>query len=157
MAKEYDELDTNGNVIRMRFKPTPGYIVPEGHSLVPHTMPLHIAKVLRKEYIETERNRHCFKNVQALGYTWQADKRSQELITSAIQFATLGISPTPLTWRTFNNEDISVTLDDLKTIATAMVAQTQQAYTMSWQYKQQISVASTLEEVEMVVWDANTV
>ncbi len=153
MSKEFDELDSNGNVVRMRFKPQPGYIVPENHSLVPHVVPLYIAKVLKKEYIETERNKHCFKNVSALGYTWQADKRSQELITSAIQFATLGISPTPLTWRTFNNEDIEVSLDDLKTIASAMILQTQEAYTMSWNYKQQINNATTIEELETVVWE----
>lgn len=152
MSREFDEIDSNGNIIRMRFKPTPGYIVPPTHSLVPHTMPLHIAKVLRKEYIETERNKHCYRNVSAIGYVWQADKRSQELITSAIQFATLGISPTPITWRTLDNQDINVSLEDLKIIATAMMAQTQEAYAISWERKLSIDNAASIQEVEEIVW-----
>ena len=45
------------------------------------------AKAAKKRQIETERDAACEQPVAALGRTWDADKRSQELLNGAIALA----------------------------------------------------------------------
>lgn len=115
-------------------------------------MPLSIVKVQRKAAIEAARDAACFADVAALSRTWQADKRSQELLGQAIALAGAGL-PLPAVWRDAGNADMTVTaLADLLAIAGAMAAQTQAAYAHSWALKAQIDAAATAAEVDAVVW-----
>jgi hypothetical protein len=109
---------------------------------------LAAAKAKKKARIESERDAQCEKPVQALGRTWDADKRSQELLASAITIAQAG-GPLPVVWRDYDNDNMQVTsIDDLLAIATAIAAQTQTAYTKSWARKEAVDAAQTLDEVE---------
>lgn len=151
MKQLFDEIDASGNVMASGILLVPGLTLPEGHQWVPHLPSIETVKAEKKLEIETRRNYFCFKPVDAIGYTWQSDQRSQDLINSAILLAQLNISQ-PTTWRTLDNQDIVVTLDDLKAIASAIAAQTQLAYQTSWELKAELEVATTREQVAQIVW-----
>jgi hypothetical protein len=106
------------------------------------------AKAARKRQIEAERDAACWQPVTALGRTWDADKRSQELLASAITLAQAG-GPLPAVWRDHDNNDMPVTdIADLLAIAGAIIQQVQTAYATSWARKAAVDAASTIEEVE---------
>jgi hypothetical protein len=106
------------------------------------------AKAARKRQSEAERDAECWQPVTALGRTWDADKRSQELLASAITLAQAG-GPLPAVWRDHDNNDMPVTdIADLLAIAGAIIQQVQTAYATSWARKAAVDAASTIEEVE---------
>jgi hypothetical protein len=106
------------------------------------------AKAAKKRQIEAERDAQCEQPVQALGRTWDADQRSQELLASAITLAQAG-GPLPAVWRDHDNNDMPVTdIADLLAIAGAIIQQVQTAYATSWARKAAVDAASTIEEVE---------
>jgi hypothetical protein len=105
-------------------------------------------KAARKRQIEAERDAACWQPVTALGRTWDADKRSQELLASAITLAQAG-GPLPAVWRDHDNNDMPVTdIADLLAIAGAIMQQVQAVYATSWARKAAVDAASTIEEVE---------
>jgi hypothetical protein len=117
--------------------------------LDPHPQALlATAKAEKKARIEAERDAQCEQPVQALGRTWDADKRSQELLASAITIAQAG-GPLPSVWRDRDNDTMPVaSIADLLAIAGAIAAQTQAAYAQSWARKAAVDEAQTLDEVE---------
>jgi hypothetical protein len=109
---------------------------------------LAVAKAEKKARIEAERDAQCEQSVQVLGHTWDADKRSQELLTTAIALAQAG-GPLPSVWRNRDNNNVPITsIADLLAIANAIAAQTQAAYARSWERKAMVDAAQTLDEVE---------
>lgn len=105
-------------------------------------------KAAKKRQIEAVRDAVCVQPVHALGRTWQADKRSQELLASAVTIAQAG-GPLPAVWRDAENNDMPVTsLADLLAIAGAIAEQTQAAYSDSWARKAAVDAATTLDEVD---------
>jgi hypothetical protein len=105
-------------------------------------------KAAKRRQIEAERDSACVQPVHALGRTWQADKRSQELFSSAITIAQAG-GPLPAVWRDAENNDMPVTsLADLLAIAGAIAQQTQAAYSDSWARKAAVDAATTFDEVD---------
>jgi hypothetical protein len=117
--------------------------------LDPHPQALlAAAKAQKKARIEAERDVQCEQPVQALGRTWDADKRSQELLASAITIAQAG-GPLPPAWRDHDNDNMPVTsIADLLAIAGAIATQTQTAYAQSWARKAAVDAAQALEDVE---------
>lgn len=108
------------------------------------------AKATKKRQIEAERDAACELPVTALGRTWDADKRSQELLNGTIALAQAG-GPLPAVWRDYDNNDMSVTsINDLLAIAGAIAQQVQQAYATSWARKAAVDAATTIEEVNAV-------
>lgn len=113
-------------------------------------MTLESAKAAKKRQIEAERDAACEQPVTALGRTWDADKRSQELLTSVITLAQAG-APLPTVWRDYDNNNMPVTsIADLLAISGAIAAQVQQAYATSWMRKAAVDAATTIEEVNAV-------
>jgi len=107
-------------------------------------------KQAKKRQIEAERDAECVQPVTALGRTWNADKRSQELLASAITIAQAG-GPLPAVWRDYNNDNMPIkSIADLLAIAGAITAQVQAAYTRSWTRKAAVDAAKTVDEVEAV-------
>lgn len=91
-------------------------------------------------------------NVTAHGRQWQADERSQKLLSAAITLAMVG-APLPPVWRDANNSNMPITtLAELVAIAGAMARQTQAAYSKSWTLKDQVDAAQTPGAVDAVVW-----
>ena len=109
---------------------------------------LAAAKAEKKARIEAERDAQCAQPVRALGRTWDADKRSQELLAYAITIAQAG-GPLPPVWRDHDNDNMPVTsIADLLAIAGAIAAQIQTAYAQSWARKAAVNAAQMLDEVE---------
>ena len=114
--------------------------------------PLAEVKAAKLAQLEQARDAETVKDVSALGTTWQADERSQKLLSAAITLATVG-APLPPVWRDADNNDLTITeIAQLVAIAGAMAVQTQAAYTKSWALKAQVNSASTSAEVDAVVW-----
>lgn len=113
-------------------------------------------KTLKRAQIDEWRGAARYANTFAIinnvSYEWQADATSQDLLSTAINFAVLGINAAPPVWRTFNNIDVTVTLNDLKTIAGAMAQQTSIAYYHSFVLKAQVESATTSQQLETIVW-----
>ena len=108
------------------------------------------AKAAKKRQIEAERDAACEQPVTALGRTWDADKRSQELLNGAIAMAQAG-GPLPAVWRDHDNNDMPIAdVSDLLAIAGAIAQQVQAAYARSWQRKAALEAAQTMEEVNAV-------
>jgi len=113
----------------------------------PHAV-LAELKASKKRQIEAERDAACEQPVTALGRTWDADKRSQELLASAITLAQAG-APLPTVWRDHDNDNMPVTsIADLLAISGAIAAQVQQAYATSWMRKAAVDAATTIDEVD---------
>lgn len=115
-------------------------------------VPLDELKAERRALINHARDAACLASVTAIGHTWQADARSQELLANAVRRAHAG-KPLPPVWRDADNVDMPVaTVADLEEIEDAIAAQTLAAYQQSWALKAQIDGATTAAEVEAVQW-----
>lgn len=107
------------------------------------------AKESKHRQIERARDVACLADITALGHTWQADARSQQMLASAILLAQAGVY-TPSVWRDADNVDVPVTLQQLVALAGTMAAQTQAAYATSWARKVALNMATTVADVESV-------
>lgn len=113
-----------------------------------HDAMLAEAKAAKKRQIEAERDTACEQPVTVLGHTWDADKRSQELLASAITLAQAG-APLPAVWRDRDNSDMPITsITDLLAISGAIAQQVQTAYATSWARKAAVDAATTFDEVD---------
>lgn len=100
--------------------------------------------------IELDRDLAVTKNVSALGTEWQADLRSQSLLSSAVALSAAGL-PLPAVWRDVYNNDVPITsVDQLLAIAGTMAAQTQEAYQASWTRKLATADALTIQDLELI-------
>jgi hypothetical protein len=105
-------------------------------------------KAAKKRQIEAERDAESVQDVEALARKWQADKRSQELLASALAIANAG-GPLPAVWRDADNNDMPINdVSQLLAIAGAIAAQTQAAYAKSWARKAAVDAATTEGEVD---------
>lgn len=110
---------------------------------------LNELKIDKKRQIEIDRDVANIQDVVALGTTWQADARSQLLLSSAITLATAGL-PLPTAWRDALNNDVTITdITQLLAIAGAMAVQTQTAYHTSWSRKLAVDNALTPTDVDL--------
>jgi Domain of unknown function (DUF4376) len=82
---------------------------------------------------------------------WQVDTISAGLIEGAINMVGQSVIPCPTTWRSSANDDIEVTIDDLKAIAAAAAIQTQSAYQRSWELKDEIAVAVKNNDLDAIL------
>jgi hypothetical protein len=118
-------------------------------SLDPHPdAVLNEYKKQKKKQIEAERDAACVQPVTAFGHVWDADKRSQELLISAITVAQAG-GALPAVWRDHDNNNVPISsINDLLAIVNAIADQTQTAYFQSWARKAAVDAAQTIDEVE---------
>lgn len=114
--------------------------------------PLSEVKAAKLDQLTISRDAATIANVIAHGRQWQADERSQKLLSAAITLAMAG-APLPPVWRDANNSNMPITtLAELVAIAGAMARQTQAAYSKSWTLKDQVDAAQTPGAVDAVVW-----
>lgn len=154
--KLFDELDATGTVVRSGFSLGLNYNIPDGHSIRPYEPSLATLKESKKVEIEQWRDEVCAGGVTAtvggVQHIWQSDARSQALLGNCITLAGAGAIPCPPVWRSAENINVSVTLDDLKLIAGTIAAVTQQAFAHSWLLKAQLDAAQTVQEIDSIAW-----
>lgn len=110
------------------------------------------AKEIKMQWVLIERNIRCVADVEAFGRLWQADPTSQDLLNKAVGLATAG-APLPSVWRDVSNSNMPITsLEQLATIGGAMAAQTEAVYHRSWELKEAINTAETVEELNAIEW-----
>ena len=120
--------------------------------IAPAAKTLAETKQAKRFEIERARDLSVNANVTTHGRQWQADERSQKLLSSAITLASSGL-PLPAQWRDAANVNMPITaLSDLLAIAGAMATQTQNAYSKSWIKKAEIDAATTITQVEAITW-----
>jgi len=117
---------------------------------------LSAGQTSKKQQIDDWRDAACVSNVSVtLGgaaHQFQADQRSQALISGAIVGAVAGISAPPSIWRSVDNINVPITIADLKAIGLAMVDQTNVAYEHSWALKAAVDAAATQADLDAIVW-----
>lgn len=106
-------------------------------------------KKKKLEQIIKERDAACIADVTYNNHQWQADEKSQALLSQAILMAQAGVY-VPSVWRTSNNVDVSVSLTDLIAIAGTIALQVQTAYVTSWARKANLENATTILDIENV-------
>jgi hypothetical protein len=113
---------------------------------------LEAVKASKCAYIDAMREQACEVDVPALGYLWQADKRSKELLSGAIALANAGV-PLPTVWRTTDNINVAISsIADLLAIAGAIALQVQSAYAHSWALKGDVAAANDVGGVVLITW-----
>lgn len=90
--------------------------------------------------------------IQGVYHSFQSDVRSQALLQGALIGVMAGISPAPSVWRSSDNVDVDVTVDDLKVIGAAMLHQTNSAYLRSWELQALVDEAKNQEELRKIEW-----
>jgi len=110
----------------------------------------------KKSQINNWRDAACNADVSVTlsgtAHQFQSDQRSQSLISGAVLGVMAGISPPPSVWRSADNVNVAITLDDLKAIGLAMVTQTNAAYLHSWELKALVDAATTQPELDAINW-----
>lgn len=157
MAFYYNEINAEGEIVahKVRLLPTTPPLTP-GHQWVPWEPTLGEEKQIKKEKINRDRVYQCIYSITAevngISYNWQADERSQQMILASIVLASVGVVDVPTVWRTEDNINVQVTLQDLKNIAKAMFLQTNNAFLKSWTLKAMLEQATSILELEQVQW-----
>ena len=148
----YSQVDETGNVVAERLHLVPGMKLPQGHTWVPFITPVSEIKSRKRSEINSNRSSARIAPVTLLGKEWQADKTSSDLLVNTILLVSLDIIPVPTIWRSLDNTNVEVTLQDLKSIAALIAINTQDAYTKSWQLKDSINSATTVEDISAITW-----
>jgi len=152
----FEEVDVAGNVVRSGFTLGLNYVIPDGHAIRPYEPTLVSIKASKRAQIEQWRDDVCTGGVSAkVGnavHSWQSDSRSQAILGNCITLASTGAIPCPAVWRTADNVNVSVTLDDLKLIAGTIAYVTQQAFSHSWDLKGLLDASTTQAEVDAITW-----
>jgi hypothetical protein len=118
----------------------------------PSAKPIEALRMEAKTRISLRRDAAMSDNVLCHGRQWQADANSVDLLNKAISLAGAGL-PLPTVWRDADNGNMLINnIDDLLAIAAAIQIQVQEAYAKSWALKEQVSAATTKEELDAIVW-----
>lgn len=146
LATENDVTEHGVEIYSRALRGDFGSISPCSPPALPDTK---VAKLIE---LESMRDAACYANITANGHVWQADKRSQELLSSAITLAQAGL-PLPPVWRSADNVNVPVTsVADLLAIAGPIATRTLMAYNTSWELKAQVEAATAVDQVQAVQW-----
>ena len=112
---------------------------------------LNQAKEAKLAEIKSAYETEISADIQYMGTTFQADKKSQDIITKVLA-ASGGTLPTGFYWLDSSNNKITMTYDDLQGLANAILLRNQQLFDKYQTLKQQISSATTVDELEVIKW-----
>ena len=122
----------------------------------PEPAPFPDLQAAKRAQIEQWRDeaRYADVTVEVYGspHPWQIDPISSQLILSAATNNKVFGFPLPPTWRTADNIDVPISINDLAAIIAAGAIQTQMAYAKSWALKAQVAAASTQADLDAIVW-----
>lgn len=106
-------------------------------------------KTVKGYQINTDRDRAIAGAVTYLDVPFDCDDRSRTNLTGAITAFKAGVPvPQNFVWRSADNRNIPMALDDLVGLAAAMLAHVNSIYTLSWSRKAALEAASTPEDIE---------
>ncbi len=106
----------------------------------------------KKKYIEYHRDLNITKDVHVHGRYWQANSKSITLLNNEITAYNNGLPLTPY-WRDSTNNNMVLTdIQQLIDIVNAIKIQTEEAYVISWNLKDQLNAASNIDDIFLIEW-----
>lgn len=113
-------------------RPQAGWRYQDGAFTDPATLPESI-----KRSADTTRDSKIAAGVTYNGRRFDSDERSIRNLTATLAAVTAGafVLPRPFYWRSADNENVDMSLDDLKGLAAAMIAAGYAAYLEAWAAK----------------------
>ena len=90
-----------------------------------------------------------YADVAYMNTTFQADKRSQDLIVAALS---AGSVPAGFYWKDTANNNVAMTYADLQGLATALLARAQANFDKLQTHKATIATLTARADIEAVVW-----
>lgn len=110
---------------------------------------LTIYKNRKYRIIELDRDKILSNGFNWNGYTFDSDETSRNNLTAVIALVQAGIAlPDNFTWRTKNNQNISLDASQLTQIGSSMLHFVNTTYANSWNRKAIVDNASTFEQVD---------
>ena len=110
-------------------------------------------KFAKKQEIESAYQKAIQEPIQYIvnsnTYIFQADKKSQDILSQIIAVAPINFETD---WLDINNNPIHVTLDDLKGLAQAILARGQQLFAKKVTLKKQIEQCTDKKCLEQIKW-----
>jgi len=88
-------------------------------------------------------------DIDYMSTTFQADKASQDIIISTLS---AGSVPDDFFWLDLNNARVSMTYSELQGLSVAILGRRQINFIHLQDLKTQINVATTQEELDLIVW-----
>lgn len=119
------------------------------------TIPLDEIKATKIAELKQARDTEELSPISYGGYSWDFDEKAIQRINGAI--IALGENDT-ITWTSADNREIkNVNVDDLKGIVGAAALRSTQLHIKYRQLREQVESATTIEEVESVVWNLSEI
>jgi hypothetical protein len=114
-------------------------------------LPLSTVQAEKHSTVTVERDKRILSGFNFSGHMIQADSGSREIAHQYLTKDIAGTNVYPITWRTMDNAYIQIEDSvSLKLFTDAMTAHVNSHFQASWQAKDQIDNASTVEEVEAI-------
>ena len=128
--KEVQEWIANGGVVEPEFT-------------------LDELKIAKVNELETEKDKANELDIAYMKTTFQADKKSQDLITGILAG---GAVPSGFTWRDKLNVDVAMTFAEFQGLSQALVTRGQVNWVKFQVLKTKISLAKTQAELDIISW-----
>lgn len=114
---------------------------------------LQEAKDARTEYVNSERDKAINGGVAYGGNNYDTDSRSRENLTGVHTGVNDGYTlPVGFVWRTSDNVNVAFTKVEINGLAYVILDHVNVQYGTSWALKASIESATTVHEVNAVVW-----
>ena len=112
---------------------------------------LAMAKARKKYIITQERDEKLALGFSFNGHLWDASTESRTNLSNKLFSITNGLdTANSVVWRTKDNVNVTLTVEEFKEFALAMTNYVEQTYMDSWTKKEAVDSSSTYEEVEAV-------
>ena len=145
--------DVNGNtqvITEFGVAPPAGFTVDKPQALLDKEA-LAAAVTDRIDYIESQYQIAYQANIDYMGATFQADKASQTLITESLS-AMNGTASSDFGWYDIANNKIPMTAGQLQGLSTSIFLRAQPMFYYRQDCKKAIRNATTVDDVNKVVW-----
>lgn len=113
---------------------------------------LETEKEKKKLELESKFQEYLYAPIEVNGHLWEATKQAQDLISNVLLLANFGI-PLPPVWRDCNGNDVEInSIEQLKSIASAIKNRTENLYYQLWQKKTLVDNATSYSELASINW-----
>ena len=112
-------------------------------------------KSSKKQELETDYNTKSQEPIEyqldsTHNYTFQADSKSQDILTKVITSAPTGFE---IDWLDINNSPVHLTLDKLKKLAGLILTRSQELFAKKITLKKQVDAVTSADELENIKWE----
>lgn len=131
----------------------PGWLYVDGDFVAPPGT-LEFARKKKLAEINTTRTNKLDQPVSFGGYLWSASPVAVLNLTQVMGLINSGETvPAKFTWRTIDNQNVPATAANLIALNKAIFTHTYTVYKQSWNLKDQVLAATTVAEIEAIVWN----